>query len=318
MLWLIVPIALLIDLLWGDPSFIPHPVKIIGRAITAVEKFLRPLTVSKRSERFAGCFLALVIPGIVYIMTLCLCGLAGQIHHHLAILVSAWLISTTIAVRGLTDVGRLIYKYLSNGEQEQARKVVEGIVGRDTANMNEQEMVRATVETMAENIVDAVVAPIFFAFIGGAPLAMTYRAINTLDSMVGYRNDRYLNFGWASARLDDLVNYIPARITGVLIIIVAVILRYRTMNAVVSIFRDSKKHPSPNSGIPESGVAGALGISLGGTNYYDGIPSFRPLLGTPSLKGVEHDDIKKTIKFVYLTGILAVLLGSYLYWFIHL
>lgn len=313
MLWLIVPIAFLLDLICGDPAFIPHPVRIMGRGITAVEKFLRPLTASKRSERLAGCFLALVIPGTAYIITLCLCSLAGEIHNYVEILVSAWLISTTIAVRGLTDVGRAVYKYLSNGEQEQARKVVDGVVGRDTAKMNEEDIVRATVETMAENTVDAVVAPIFFAFIGGAPLAMTYRAINTLDSMVGYRNTRYLNFGWASARLDDLANYIPARITGVLIVIGTIILRHRTKNTVVSILRDSKKHPSPNSGIPESGVAGALGVCLGGTNYYDGIVSYSPLLGTPSLKALEHGDVKKTIKFVYLTGILAVLSGSYIY-----
>jgi adenosylcobinamide-phosphate synthase len=313
MLWLIVPLALLIDLVFGDPLFIPHPVKIIGRAITGLERLLRPLASSKRSERLTGCLLALIIPGTVYILTLCVCWLAGTIHHNLGNLVSAWLISTTIAARGLMDVGRSVYKYLFNGEQEQARKVVDGIVGRDTEDMNEQEMVRATVETMVENIVDAVVAPIFFAFIGGAPLAMTYRAINTLDSMVGYRNTRYLNFGWASARLDDLANYIPARITGVLIVIAAIILRRRPVNATVSIFRDSRKHPSPNSGIPEAGVAGALGVCLGGTNYYEGIPSFRPLMGVSSGNILGYDHIKQTIRFVYLTGILAVLLGSYMY-----
>jgi len=178
--------------------------------------------------------------------------------------------------------------------------------------MNGQEIVRATVETIAENIVDGVIAPIFFAYIGGAPLAMTYRAINTLDSMVGYKNARYINFGWASARLDDVANYIPARITGVLIIMAAVMLRLSPVNAAAAMFRDSKKHPSPNSGIPEAGVAGALGIRLGGTNYYEGIPSVRPFLGRP-LKELSYDYIKPAIKFVYLTGILAVLLGSIVY-----
>ncbi|PKM78042.1 MAG: cobalamin biosynthesis protein CobD [Firmicutes bacterium HGW-Firmicutes-15] len=313
MLWLIVPLALLLDLVFGDPLFIPHPVKIMGRAITGLEKLLRPLARSKRSERFTGCLLALIIPGTVYVLTLWVCWAAGTIHHNLEIVLSAWLISTTIAARGLMDVGRSVYRYLFYGELEPARKVVDGIVGRDTGDMNEQEMTRATVETMAENIVDAVVAPIFFAFIGGAPLAMTYRAINTLDSMVGYRNSRYLYFGWASARLDDLVNYIPARITGVLIVIAAIILRCQPVTAAVSIFRDSGKHPSPNSGIPEAGVAGALGVCLGGTNYYEGIPSFRPLMGVSPGNILGYDHIKQTIRFVYVTAILAVLLGSYVY-----
>ena len=317
MLWLIVPLALLIDLIWGDPSFIPHPVKIIGWSVSRVEGFLRPLTSSSISERLAGCFLALFIPGLAYVVTFIVVFWAGLIHSHLALLVSTWLISTTIAARGLVDVGRSVFKFLENGDRNQARKVVDGIVGRDTEDMNEAEMVRATVETIAENIVDGVVAPIFFAFLGGAPLAMAYRAVNTLDSMVGYRNTRYLYFGWASARLDDLMNYIPARITGILIVIAAAILRYWPANALITILKDSQKHPSPNSGIPEAGVAGALGVQLGGVNYYEGIPSFRPYLGVP-FNELNKGIIQQTIKFVYISGILAVLLGSYIYKLIYL
>ncbi len=313
MLWLIVPLALLMDLVVGDPAVIPHPVKIIGWAITRLEKFLRLFTNSPSSERMAGCILALVIPGTVYVIMFGLCWLAARIHVNLGLIVSAWFISAAIAARGLMDVGNDVYQYLSKGEPEQARKVVDGIVGRDTEAMNEPEMVRATVETMAENIVDAVVAPIFFAFLGGAPGAMAYRAINTLDSMVGYRNSRYLHFGWASARLDDLANYIPARLTGVLIVITAAILRSRPVNAAVSIWRDSGKHPSPNSGIPEAGVAGALGVALGGLNYYEGIPSLRPLMGVSAGTALGCGHIKQTIRFVWLTGILAVLLGSSMY-----
>lgn len=310
-----VVLAFFIDLLIGDPACIAHPVQIMGRAITGSERILRSRASSPGSERWAGCLLAIIIPGVVYAISFGLCFLASRIHNGLGVLVAIWLISTTISARGLRDVGRSVYRHLANGEPEAARRVVDGIVGRDSGHMNEQEMVRATVETLAENIVDGVIAPIFFAFIGGAPLAMAYRAINTLDSMVGYKNDRYLNFGWASARLDDVANYIPARITGIFIIIAAFILRVRPLDAARAILRDSGKHPSPNSGIPEAGVAGALGVRLGGTNYYGGVPSFRPFMGRP-VKVLSYEDITNTIKFVYLTGTLAVLLGSMIYVFL--
>lgn len=309
MLWLTVPLAFIVDLLIGDPAFMTHPVQIIGRAISWLERILRSRASSPGGERWLGCLLAVIIPGTVYAIVFGVCYLAGLIQSVLGFLVSVWLISTTISARGLREVGCSVYRHLANGEPEAARRVVDGIVGRDTGDINEQEMVRATVETIAENIVDGVIAPIFFAFIGGAPLAMAYRAVNTLDSMVGYKNERYINFGRASARLDDAANYIPARITGLLIIIAALMLRLNPLDAARAILRDSGKHPSPNSGIPEAGVAGALGVRLGGTNYYEGIPSVRPFMGRP-LRVLGNEDIKHAIKFVYLTGLLAVLFGS--------
>lgn len=312
MLWFTVPLAFLIDLVIGDPAFLPHPVRIMGEAIARFEKFLRSFTRSSSSERIAGCCLALLIPITAYIITLGLCLLADLTNHYIGILVSTWLISTTIAARGLVDAGRSVYRHLTRGEIDKARDEVGGIVGRDTDAMEEPEIVRATVETMAENIVDGVVAPIFFALIGGAPLALTYRAVNTLDSMVGYRNSRYLHFGWASARLDDIANYIPARITGLLIVLSAALLGYPPIRVLITMLRDSAKHPSPNSGIPESGVAGALGVQLGGTNYYEGIPSFRPLLGIP-YQNLDAAIIRQTAKLIYSTGILAVLSGACIY-----
>ena len=309
MAWLTVPLAFLIDLAVGDPAGLPHPVKFIGQAIGRLEKSLRRLTKSSRGERMAGILLALLIPGTASVVTWILCYLAESIHSAAGILVSAWLISTTIAARGLVQVGNSIYSYLNQEEWVKARQAVDGIVGRDTDHMDETEMVRATVETMAENIVDGVVAPLFFAFLGGAPLAMAYRAVNTLDSMVGYRNERYLYFGWASARLDDLANYLPARITGVFIIGAAALLGCRPVNALRTIIRDSRQHPSPNSGIPEAGVAGALGVQLGGTNYYDGIPSFRPHLGLADNE-LNRQTIKQVGRFVYAAGVMAVLSGA--------
>ncbi len=316
MLWLTVPLAFMVDLLIGDPALVPHPVRIMGGAITGFEKFLRSFTGSSRSERIAGCCLAFFVPGSTYLITLGLCYLANLTNNFVGIIVSIWLISTTIAARGLVDAGLSVYKHLANRRMDKAREAVGGIVGRDTDNMGEPEMVRATVETMAENIVDGVVAPIFFAFIGGAPLAMTYRAINTLDSMVGYRNLRYQYFGWASARLDDLANYIPARITGIWVVLSSALLGYPPGRALTTILRDSAKHPSPNSGIPEAGVAGALGIQLGGTNYYQGTPSFRPLLGFPYNELIAGHIIKAS-QFIYTTGTLSVLSGAVIIKIIH-
>jgi len=307
--WFAVLVAFLLDLVIGDPKFLPHPVKIIGFLINRVEALLRPIARTKGRQRLTGIFLALFIPTVVYGGTSGLCWLAAQVSPILQYIIIIWLISTTVATRGLADVGKIIYRHLIKKETEQARKVVDGIVGRDTGSMDEKEMVRATVETLSENMVDAVVAPLFYAFLGGAPLAMAYRAVNTLDSMVGYRNPYYLYFGWASARLDDLANYIPARLTGLLLVVAAFFCRYRAAEAVRVIFRDSGKHPSPNSGIPESGVAGALGICLGGTNYYEGVPSYRPLMGNLPGRELECSVIPEVVKLLYGTGILAVFCG---------
>lgn len=312
MLWMIVPLAFLIDLAVGDPTALPHPVKIVGRAITGLEKLLRNWTGTNRGERMAGIVMALVVPIGAWVATWVFCYLAGRIHSTVGILISAWLISTTISARGLVEVGNSVYQHLKRGEHSNARKVVDGIVGRDTETMDEAEMVRATVETMAENIVDGVVAPILFAFLGGAPAAMAYRAINTLDSMVGYRNERYLYFGWASARLDDMANYIPARISGIFIVMSAALLGYSAGDAMRTIVDDSSKHPSPNSGITEAGVAGALGIQLGGTNYYEGIPSCRPRMGVANTP-LNREHIKQVARFIYAAGTLAVVFGASLY-----
>ncbi len=166
----------------------------------------------------------------------------------------------------------LVYVPLVEGRLDEARKYVGYIVGRDTAMLDEREASRAAVETVAENTVDALVSPLLFALIGGAPLAMLYRAANTLDSMVGYRNEKYIWFGWCSARTDDVLNYIPARLTGVMLTISALFFRHmKARQAVRAIFAFAHLHPSPNSGIPESAVAGALGIELGGTNVYFGV-----------------------------------------------
>lgn len=218
-----------------------------------------------------------------------------------------WLISTTIASKGLKDAGMAVFTELRQGDIPAARRALGMIVGRDTGHLESPEIVRGTVETVAENIVDAIISPLFFALLGGAPLAMAYRAVNTLDSMVGYKNDKYRDLGWASARLDDVANYIPARITALLLTLCAALLRLDWRRCWRTVRRDARLHPSPNSGYPESAVAGALGIRLGGENVYHGVTSFRAYMGDP-LRTMEPEDIIVASRMMLLSSAIFVCL----------
>jgi len=226
----------------------------------------------------------------------------------LAVLVGGFLLWSTIAARSLEREARRIFSFLQAGDLPGARKQVGMIVGRDTENLNEGEITRATIETVAENISDGLIAPLFYFVIGGVPLACAYRVINTFDSMVGYQSERYKDFGWFAARLDDVANYLPSRLTAILLLLGAAFLGYDWRRALRITWRDRKQHPSPNSGYPEAAVAGALGIRLGGTNYYQGVPSKRPYLGEP-LCALEKGHIVATIKLLY--GALVVYLIIY-------
>ena len=196
---------------------------------------------------------------------------------------------------------------------EQARFKVGWIVGRDTQRLDEREVTRATVETVAENIVDGIISPLVYFAIGGAPLAFLYRAVNTLDSMVGYKNDKYLYFGRVAARVDDVFNYVPARLTGVLLVIAAFLLGYNAKGAAKMIWRDAAKHPSPNSGIAEAGVAGALGVRLGGLNYYGGVASQRAYMGD-EVNRLSAVYIQKTVYMMYVATVIGVLLITLIHW----
>ena len=220
------------------------------------------------------------------------------------------MLSFTISPRSLAEAGVEIKKYLDNDELSQARKKVSWIVGRDTENLDKSEVSRATIETVAENIVDGVISPLIYFLIGGIPLAFVYRAVNTMDSMVGYKNDKYFDFGFIAAKTDDIFNYIPARITGILIVIVAFMLRFDYRNSFKMILRDAGKHPSPNSGISEAGVAGALNIRLGGLNYYFGKSSFRAYMGD-EINPIKPEHIIKTNLIMYSSTIVFIL-GSIL------
>lgn len=301
--------AVLLDLLIGDPRWLPHPVIGMGKAIRRVEGWIRRRAASPQGLKRAGILLPVIVAGGSFVLAWLLLLLCAAIHPWLAWGVEVVLIATTIAVKGLREAGLEVYGHLRSGDLVKARRSLSMVVGRDTDHLDEPEIVRGTVETVAENIVDAVVAPLFFALIGGAPLAMAYRAVNTLDSMVGYKNEKYEHLGWASARLDDIANWIPARLTAGLLTVVAAMFSLQWRNAIAMVNRDARKHPSPNSGFPESAVAGALGIRLGGENSYQGVISFRAYMGDPE-HALEAEHIRATTRLLLGVSILFTLLGT--------
>ncbi|WP_424765646.1 adenosylcobinamide-phosphate synthase CbiB [Paenibacillus sp. sgz302251] len=305
-LLLLAAAAIIIDWIVGDPKWPTHPVIWIGRLIRLIESLLAPERRKKQQAiaRLLGAALTAVTLAASYGVMWLAVWAADAVHVWLGYTVSAWFISTTIAVKGLKEAAMLVYHPLIKGNLEDARKYAGYIVGRDTATLDAREASRAAVETVAENTVDALVSPLLFALVGGAPLAMLYRAANTLDSMVGYRNDKYIYFGWCSARLDDLLNYIPARLTGLMLTIIAFLSPGMKADlAIRAMITFAHRHPSPNSGIPESAVAGALGIELGGINSYFGVRSERARMGWP-LRNLEPYDIILTVRLLYGVSII--------------
>ncbi|MGB9859050.1 MAG: adenosylcobinamide-phosphate synthase CbiB [Moorellaceae bacterium] len=272
-------LALLLDLVIGDPRWLLHPTQVMGLGITALEKKLRPWAVTVRRQYWAGLIIEAIIVGLSWAVTKVLIVLVRGWSPLLTVVLSAWLLSTTIAARGLAGAAWEIASALQKGDLAAARRQVALIVGRDTEKMDESEIARATVESVAENTSDAVIAPLFYSLIGGVPLAMAYRAINTLDSMLGYKNERYLYFGRVAARVDDWANFIPARVTAILLCLAAFFWNGRGWEAWRIVRRYGRRHPSPNSGYPEAAMAGALGVRLGGLNFYQGIPEERPIIG---------------------------------------
>lgn len=310
--------AYILDRLIGDPRWLPHPVVGMGKAITATENRLRRVMDKWRQRgiltptrvRLLGIVLPLVVAGGTFVVTWLMVTWADTVHPWLGWGVETALVSVTIATKGLADAGREIWSPLVKGDWRQARRALSMVVGRDTERLDEGEIVRGAVETIAENIVDAVTAPLFYAAIGGAPLAMAYRAVNTLDAMVGYRDKRYLHLGWASARLDDLANWLPARLTIGPMLAAMWVLRLDAPRAWQIIKRDAHRHPSPNSGIPEAAMAGGLHIRLGGTNWYRGVPSHRGHLGD-AIESLHPRHICQSIRVLYWsTGVYVCLLAA--------
>lgn len=293
--------AIVLDLILGDPRWFPHPVKFIGRFAASLEAPYRKIF---PNPRLAGVITVLSVLAVTGLVTYAVIAAAGFIHPWAGDAVSILLLYTTLSAKDLRDHSMNVYHALDAGNLGEARGKVAMLVGRDTDVLDEAGVVRATVESVAENTVDGVTAPLLFGIIAGPVGAMLYKAINTLDSTFGYKNERYLQFGWASARLDDLANFIPARLTALVIPVAAAVLGLSPLNSLKILLRDRKKHPSPNSGMSEAAMAGALNIQLGGLNHYFGQPSFRPTMGDP-VRTLEKEDIRRVNALMYATFFMS-------------
>lgn len=300
-------LAFLFDTIIGDPRSKFHPVVLMGKLISFLEKLFYRQEHTDKKKLFLGGLLVFLTLTITYEIAVLIMRLSYYIPWRWgSSVVGALLLSFTISPKSLAKAGREIYVLLVSGKLEAAREKVGWIVGRDTDELDDAEIARATVETIAENTVDGVIAPLFFYVIGGVPLAVLYRAANTMDSMLGYKNERYLYFGRVAARMDDVLNYIPARITALLFIFSAWILGYDYKNALRVMKRDADKHPSPNGGYAEATVAGALHIRLGGYNSYFGKKTFRAYMGDV-IEMTSPKHIMGSIRMMYTATVLFLL-----------
>ena len=297
-----------LDLLLGDPSWLPHPIRAIGALIAALEKALRRLFPKRQGGELAGgaalVILVLALSGGFTLLVLWLC---GQVGLWLRFLAETVLCYQLLATRSLKGESMKVYQALKAGDLEGARHAVSMIVGRDTQRLDEAGVARAAVETVAENASDGVIAPLIFLAIGGAPLGMVYKAVNTMDTKEVYKNDQYHWFGRCAAKLDDVVNFIPARLAGLLMCLGAGFSGFDAPNALRIFRRDRKNHKSPNSAHTEAAAAGALHIQLGGSNYYFGKLVEKPTIGDAD-HPVEPLDIVRVNRLMYATAFLALVL----------
>jgi len=302
-------IGFALDLLLGDPPRSPHVVKGMGWLIGRLEVILRKLFPSTPAGEFAGgALLAVLLPVISYGIAWGALRLAALAHPLLRLLLESLLIWQCLALRSLAQAGAAVQEALEQGSLPQARTAVGRIVGRDSAELTEAGVIRATVETVAENTCDGLIAPLFYLSLGGAPLGLLYKAVNTMDSMVGYRNNKYLYFGRAAARLDDAANFLPARCAALLIMLGSALAAGASGRQAWHIWRrDRYKHKSPNAGQTEAAMAGALGIELGGNAYYGGHLSVKPTIGEAK-RPPQTADINRAIRILYLTGVCGMLL----------
>lgn len=305
----------LLDIVLGDPRIIPHPVVYMGKVISRGEALIRRYFVTARALQWAGVGLTLMVVIGSFSFFWTLLWLAYKSNFIFGTVLSVFLMSQSLAINSLYKHAQAVARPLSRGDLTAARQALRLIVGRDTEELDESEIIRGTVETVAENTVDGIIAPLFYGIIGGPALALAYKAVNTLDSMIGYKDERYINLGWAAARLDDLANYIPARISALLFLGLAPFTGGGLAGVWKMLRRDARKHPSPNSGFPEAAVAGALGIQLGGLNYYRGNPSFRALIGDKKRSLALRDINRSLVLMLVASGemlLLAILLSDLL------
>ena len=299
-----IAIALLLDLAFGDPRWLPHPVRIIGRMIAALEG---PARRAIPDARLAGSLTALAVILTAALATGAMIWVAEWIHPGIGDAVSILLLYTTFAARDLADHSNGVYRALARFDLAEARRLVSWLVGRDTERLTEPEVVRAAVESVAENTVDGIIAPLFFAALGGPIAAMTYKAASTLDSMIGYRNERYIDFGRTAAEIDDGANWLPARLAVPIITAAAALTGQQASAAWRIARRDGRKHLSPNAGIAEAAFAGALGIRLGGVMQRRGRPVTLPEIGDPVVTLARGQILAANRMMVAATGIAATI-----------
>jgi adenosylcobinamide-phosphate synthase len=301
---LIIPAAIALDWLLGDPRDLPHPIVGIGKLISLLETALRR---AGADGRYGGVLLVTLTVAGTTAAGWAIISALYQVHPWVGIggeIALAWF---CLAAHSLHRESALVATALQRGDLPAARQALANIVGRDTAHLEEPEIWRGAVETVAENTADGVIAPLFYLMLGGPVLALAYKAVNTLDSMVGYRNERYLHFGWAAARLDDLANWLPARLTGLLMVATAPLIGLSSRGSWQIMRRDGRNHASPNSGIPEAAAAGALAIQLGGTNWYFGQPVVKPTIGDET-RPLDWQAWWGSIRLLYGVELLALAL----------
>ncbi len=299
-------IGFFIDLIVGDPRFLPHPIIFIGKLIGICEKMLRKIfPKTKKGEIVAGIFLVIIVTFISSIIPFLIIFFAGKISVWLQLIVQSIMSWQILATKSLKTESMKVYYSLKENDLEKARFNVSMIVGRDTSVLDDKGITKAAVETVAENTSDGIIAPLIFTAIGGPVLGFFYKAINTMDSMIGYKNEKYINFGKFAAKLDDVVNFIPARISAYLMIVASFFLRYDYKNALKIYKRDKKNHASPNSAHTEACCAGALNIQLAGDAIYHGKLYKKPFIGDNN-REIQYDDIKKANKLLYVTAFVGL------------
>ena len=298
-----------LDALFGDPAWLPHPVVFMGRAIARLEGFLRPrLPKTPKGEVLGGAIVAFCLPVGTLLFTGAVCRGAARLHPLLGLAVQMFWCAQALAARGLVQESTNVYKELIKPDLPAARRAVSRIVGRDTAALTAEGVTKAAVETVAENASDGVIAPLFYMFLGGAPLALTYKAINTMDSMLGYKNEKYLYFGRVPAKLDDAANYLPSRLAALLWVAAAAFTHNDAKGAWRIWRRDRRNHASPNSAQTESACAGALGVQLAGPAYYFGQYYPKLTIGD-ALRPIEPEDILRANRMMYVASSFALAWG---------
>ena len=305
---LAIVIGFLLDLLIGDPRCFYHPVRLIGKLIEFLEKHLRnTFQKTQKGERAAGVLLVVLVCGITTAIAFVILFVLYRLNFWVGFVVEIIMCYQLFAVRSLRDESMKVYRELEKEDLTGARKAVSMIVGRDTQNLSAEGVTKATVETIAENTSDGTLAPLFYMMIGGPVLGWFYKAVNTMDSMVGYKNDKYINFGRCGAKFDDVLNFIPARICAVFMIIASFFLRLDAKNAARIFKRDRFNHASPNSAQTEAVMAGALNVQLAGNAWYFGKLYEKPTIGDDN-RPIESQDIKRANRLLYGTAIVALLI----------